>query len=478
MIGMTMCSGIGAPEMAAPWVNWRMASEIEPFPRSVLQERFGYALPETHNQGDQLLWGDMTEITPDLLRQHGVPLPDLIVAGTPCQSFSVAGLRKGAEDPRGNLTLAFVEIVHAIVAARPDGKLCVVWENVPGVLSDKGNAFGAFLGGIVGALDAIPSPAGGGWPGEGMVEGPRARAAWSVLDAQWFGVAQRRRRAFVVVDFGSCVDPAAILLEPDSLRGDFAPSRKAGQDVAGTLSARTEGGGGLGTDFDLAGGVQPWPASVAPTLNAHFGDKMGLEDQHALNGAGLFVPDVSKTVTAHGQGPLDPELETLVAFDCKGTEVQHDASGVSPPLRSMGHNKSHQNAGGHAAIAVGGCATHSLTGEGHDASEDGTGRGTRIVAFTQNQRDEVRQVAVPGALSAKPGMKQQTYVASSSLAVRRLTPRECERLQGFPDDHTLVLHRGKPAADGPRYKAIGNSMAVPVMRWILDRVKISHEAKR
>ena len=229
MIGATFCSGIGAPEVAAPWVDWRLASEIEKFPRAVLQQRHGYKTPTEHNQGEPLLCGDMTEVTPDLMRQNGVPLPDLIVAGTPCQAFSVAGMRKGLEDPRGNLTLAFVEICHATVAARPDGKLAVLWENVPGVLSDKGNAFGAFLGGLVGADDALSSPDGGSWPGVGMVSGPRARLAWRVLDAQYFGVAQRRRRVFVVVDFGGAVDPAAVLFECQGVRGNTPPSREAGR---------------------------------------------------------------------------------------------------------------------------------------------------------------------------------------------------------------------------------------------------------
>ena len=160
MIGATFCSGIGAPELAAPWVDWRFASEIEPFPRAVLEQKLGYKAPPDHNQGEPLLWGDMQTVTPETWRDHGIPLPELIVAGTPCQDFSVAGLRKGLEGDRGNLTLKFVEICHDIVAARPDGKLTVLWENVPGVLSDKGNAFGCFLGGIVGADDALCTPDG------------------------------------------------------------------------------------------------------------------------------------------------------------------------------------------------------------------------------------------------------------------------------------------------------------------------------
>lgn len=506
MIGMTMCSGIGAPELAAPWIDWRFASEIEEFPRQVLQKRFGYVAPEDHNQGDPLLWGDMTEINPDLLRQRGIPLPDLIVAGTPCQAFSIAGLRKGTDDERGNLTLKFVEICHDIAAARPDGKLCVVWENVPGVLSDKNNAFGCFLGGLVGAVDALPQPEGGTWPGEGMVEGPRARVAWAVLDAQWFGVAQRRRRVFAVIDFGNCIDPAAVLLEPDSMRGNTPPSREAGENVAGTISARPTGGGGLGTDFDCDGGLIPtWPADVAPTLNAAFGDKMGLEDQHALAGGGSsFPPDVANTLTQRmhkGANTTLDEGQTLipssggvfdegpdvvgticgdsftggasgrpegaaaghfvpVAFDCKGTEVQYCDDDTHPTLRSMSRSGSHQNAGGHAAIAE----PFTLMERGRNGT----------------QSLEYRRDGTANALLTPNGGRGGMGVGAIATpwAVRRLTPRECERLQGMPDDHTLISWKGKPAdqcPDGHRYKAIGNSMAVPVMRWILDRVKISFE---
>ena len=415
MIGMTLCSGIGAPEVAAPWVDWRLASEIEPFPRAVLQERFGYLDPETHNQGEPLLWGDMTEVTPDLLRSRGIPLPELIVAGTPCQAFSIAGLRKGVEDARGNLTLKFVEICHAIVDARPDGELSVVWENVPGVLSDKDNAFGCFLGGLVGAVDALPSPGDGSWPSEGMVQGPRARAAWCALDAQFFGVAQRRRRVFVVVDFGGRIDPAKILLEPDRLRGDTPPSREAGQGVAGTLSARTKGGGGLGTDFELACGLQTYTKQA-------IGEYSGL--------------DVSSTLSAR---------------DYK------DATDL--------------------VVCATGEVSHTLTGEGFDAFEDGSGRGTPTVAYSimpmnsgKDYKARETDVAQPLMAGGPVGGNQGgDYVVGTK--VRRLMPVECSRLQGFADNHCDVKFKGKPATDGHKYKALGNSMAVPVMKWILDRVK-------
>lgn len=458
MIGMTLCSGIGAPEVAAPWVDWRFASEIEKFPRAVLQHRLGYKIPKDHNQGEPLLWGDMREVTPDLLRRHGVPLPNIVVAGTPCQAFSVAGARKGLEDPRGNLTLAFVDLLHAIVAARPDGKLAVLWENVPGVLSDKGNAFGCFLGGLIGSLDAIPAPAGGSWPSEGMVEGPRARAAWAVLDAQWFDVAQRRERVFVVVDFGGTVDPGAVLLEPDSLRGDSPPRREAGQ-VSPTIPARSTGGGGLGTDFDCDGGV----IAVTHALRGE-----GFDASEDGTGRGTpIVPVVFDTTQITSPAnysnpqPGDPchplaagAHPPAIAFDCKGTEVQFQADGGHPPLRSMGHLDSHQNAGGHAAVAY--AIQERAVSENIHAGPQGKGW-QEEVAYTLEAR-------------------QQVQAAVQRWAVRRLMPIECARLQAFPDNHTQIPWRGKPAElcpDGPQYKAYGNSMATKVVKWIMDRMRIS-----
>ncbi|WP_457650842.1 DNA cytosine methyltransferase [Profundibacter sp.] len=400
LIGMTICSGIGAPEVAAPWVDWVLASEIEAFPREVLADRFG-CRDARHNTGSPILWGDFTALRPRHMRRLGVQFPNVIVAGTPCQAFSVAGLRKGLQDERGNLTLQSVRTCNAIVNARQDGKLIVLWENVPGVLSDRGNAFGAFLGGMVGAMDALYPP-GDTWGREGMVQGPRARAAWAVLDAQWFGVAQRRRRVFALFDFGGTVDPAAVLFERDSLRGHTPPRREARQDIAPTISARTAGGGGLGTDFDCDGGL------------------------------------IAARMAAFGEYVADGTASTIKMRDYK------DATDL---------------------------VAHSLRAERFDASEDGTGRGTPLVS------------------------------AATAWAVRRLTPRECERLQGFPDDHTLIRRDRKRAlkdledeltylrseypdiseqealrlaADGPRYKALGNSMAVPVVRWIMDRIRISH----
>ena len=263
-------TGIGAPELGGPQFDWVWCAEIEKFPSAVLARR----LPNSVNLGD---------VTADdfLQRASAFGQLDLLVGGPPCQAFSVAGLRRSLDDDRGNLSLRFMRIAHAI---RPRNLLV---ENVPGWLNTKDNAFGCFLGGLIGADDALHTPDGKSWPGVGMASGPLGRVAWATLDAQWFGVAQRRRRVFLVADFGDGADPAEILFEPQSLLGHSPPCRETGQAIAGTISARTQGGGGLGTDFDLDGGLHC--AEIAPTLNAHYGDKQGLEDQHINGGGGLFV---------------------------------------------------------------------------------------------------------------------------------------------------------------------------------------------
>lgn len=411
--GATLCSGIGAPECAAPDIDWIWSSDIEPFPNAVRAARY----PESINLGD------MT--APDFVeRAAAVGLPDVLVAGTPCQAFSVAGLRQSLADDRGNLTLLFVRICDAVdLLRRAAGlpPLWIVWENVPGVLSVKDNAFGSLLAGL-GGHDAPIVPGGRGrWTNAGVVAGPQRTVAWRILDAQHVGVAQRRRRVFVVArgNAGNWDSANALLPLIESLRWHPALSRKTGKDVAGSLTSRASGGGGgpgAGTDEACAGYLQAvgWPAQIAPTLNAAFGTKQGLEDQHALGGAGLFVP----TLTTQ-------------------------------------------------------CGT---------ATEDGTGRGSPLVATPINTQLGLRgpdsaNSSREGIGVGEPGdpaytlQSAHSHAVATLAAVRRLTPRECERLQGFPDDWTAITVKGKPAADAPRYKALGNSMAVPVMRYILDRLK-------
>jgi DNA (cytosine-5)-methyltransferase 1 len=739
----SVCSGIEAASVAWHPLGWRAAwlAEIEPFPSAVLAHHY----PDVPNLGD------MTRIAA-MVRAGEVAAPDVLVGGTPCQAFSVAGLRRSLDDARGQLSLAFVDLANAIDAARSvrgEPAAIIVWENVPGVLTTADNAFGCFLAGLAGEDEALVPP-GKKWANAGCVYGPQRTVAWRITDAQFFGVAQRRRRVFVVASAREDFDPGEVLLEFDGVRRDTAPSRQAGQDPAAgpahgarigshwdgefphpTLNQSTTGASGIGMSnqalFSQRGAylVDPaladrWPADLASTLNASFGSKLGLEDQHIRSGAPLFVlgtppvagtldtqcggqklthqtilnghvigtitarmfnalgardveegallacvtqgggfgqfreAEVSSTLRAdggdqgggseslaayafqpriarNGRGDMGDLVNALtaqagetgkgdaapcvayaiqagatrvnpasgpdgvgvqeaiaytlearaevqaVAFSCKDSGADASVE-LAPTLRAMGYSGSHANGGGQMAVCVTGEITHTLKADGFDASEDGTGRGQPIVAaFAENSRAELRleggDGSRTGALSTgggKPGQgvpmvftgdgivadplsanEAKTYthegstfrlhncigqpvtatssgrgwwsqsevgatlraqdspikadtLAATSMAVRRLTPRECERLQAFPDDYTLIpwteyqrmqkraakhgtsfeeelRKHGKPlrgtatpaeCPDGPRYKALGNSMCVNNMRWIGQRIML------
>jgi len=420
----SVCSGIEAASVAWNPIGWEAAwfSEIEPFPSAVL----------AHHYSEVPNLGDMTSL-PEQIRAGLVEAPDLLCGGTPCQAFSVAGQRKSLDDERGNLSLTFCEIADAIDEQR-DEPAIIFWENVPGVLSTKDNAFGCFLGELAGEECAL-EPAGGKWSYAGCVYGPKRTVAWRTLDAQYFGVAQRRRRVFVVASARTDIDPAAILFEFDGLRRDTAPSREAGK-VAPTIPSRSTAGGGLGTDFDCDGGVIPakLDVDICGTLTAGFG-KVG-------------APEVD----AYTCIPAYP-INTMIA-------LRHEALGErtgfgigEPGDPSFTITKGHSHAVAHAVKKdlpidpyLGGEVTISI-----DASY-GKGCGGTSAAE--------RPVVVEG------------------MAVRRLTPVECERLQGFPDNYTMIPWRKKDATecpDGPRYKALGNSWAVPNVRWIGERIQLAVE---
>lgn len=385
---LDVCAGISASTVAWRPLGWQAAaySEIEAAPRAVL----AYHYPDTP------LHGDFTTIKGD---EYG-PV-DLLVGGTPCQDFSVAGLRAGLDGDRGNLSLEFLRLADR---TRPRW---VVWENVPGVLSiDGGRAFGAILGGL-------------GELGYGF--------AYRILDAQFFGVPQRRRRVFVVGCLGNWRGAAAVLSERNSLSGNPAPRKSKGTAVAALTSS---GVGTCGADDNQAqaghlvafgGGNTAGPIDVATAQTAH-GVRMDFDTETfvIMERGRDGVPNLEWRNDGTANAILTPNggrgglgvgaVCTPLAFDCKASGQNGFGIGpIASTLRSMGHKNSHSNAGGHASVQYG-------------------------------------------------------------STVRRLTPRECERLQGFPDDYTLVPHRGKPMADGPRYKALGNSMAVPVMAWIGQRI--------
>ena len=224
----SVCSGIEAVSLA--WQPLGLApawfAEIDAFPCAVLAHRH----PEVPNLGD------MTRIA-QLVRAGLAAAPDILVGGTPCQSFSVAGARLGLSDPRGALTLSFVELANAIDHTRRQSRrppATVVWENVPGVLSDRSNAFGCLLGALAGESHALEPP-GGKWTHAGCVSGPRRRIAWRVLDAQYFGVAQRRRRVFLVASGRDDLDPATVLFEREGLLGHPAPGMRRGKTLPALL---------------------------------------------------------------------------------------------------------------------------------------------------------------------------------------------------------------------------------------------------
>lgn len=371
-------------------------SEIEPFPSRVLKHHW----PAVPNLGDMMA-------LPGLIRFGIVPAPAVLVGGTPCQAFSVAGARRGLEDDRGQLTMTYVEILNEIDKQRPGDEAACVWENVPGVLSSADNAFGCFLGLLSGsdaALHPEPQPPAGKsskwwrwnkrdgehrirWPNAGCVSGPQRAIAWRTLDAQYFGVAQRRRRVFVVASARAGLDPTAVLFERESGRRDSPPRRSPGQDAAGTVTAGArKSDRGDGTDLLIPAGGCWWDGGqVSQTLDAvlHKGQTM-------------------------------PEKNRFPA-------VLQAAVPILEPGGRTGKSTSDRRAG----IGIG---------------NDGDPMFTLQAA--------------------------QQHGVFSNMTVRRLMPVEGERLQGFPDNHTNV----PGAKDTPRYKAIGNSKAVPVVQWIGRRL--------
>jgi DNA (cytosine-5)-methyltransferase 1 len=401
----TLFSGIGAPEVAMPGWHWAWHAEIEKFPSAVTAARH----PNSINLGD-VSAHDFTERAAEICR------PDVLVFGSPCQSFSIAGKRLGLDDPRGNLALVALGIVDRL---KPRW---FVFENVPGLLSSgEGRDFGAF----------VRTVADIGYHG-----------CWDVLDAQWFGVAQRRQRVFFVGNSRDWRHSAAVLLEPESLHGDHPPRRQAGESPAPTIASRPTGGGGLGADFDCDGGLIAGNVSSkwAKGTGGPAGDECYNLVTHAFDAR-------QSDVIQYGDmtGPLDTDGHThgVLAMNLRGRE-----EGARPEMSDVASLRAASGGSSRSYIAF------SSKDHGADAMNDCA---PTLRAGTHDKSH------------ANAGVPPAIQIAS---AVRRLTPRECERLQGFPDDYTAIKYRKKPAADGPRYKALGNSMAVPVVRWILNRIEM------
>lgn len=543
MIVASVCTGIAADHLAWTPLGWSFAwcAEIDPFPCAVLAHHY----PEVPNLGD------FTRIKTGRAKRGSI---DVLVGGTPCQDFSVAGLRAGMAGDRGNLTLEFLRLAGRL---RPTW---IVWENVPGVLSSHGGRdFGAFLGGL--------EQLGYGW-------------AYRTLDAQYvrvdgFGraVPQRRRRVFVVGYSGKLARlrgtpsdadvqrfsrvSAAVLFERESLSGDPPPRREAGEDVARCLAY------GAGSQrFD--GTVENY---VAGTITAHYGERTGRDLEsgalfvaHTLradgfdaseDGTGRGVPlipfdetqltspvnrsrpeagDPAPTLASGGKPPSIAHVpdaafcltdargtgdghgqgwnSNYIAYQCHGGDVgpmetlrrgngdvqsgvpyvvspdngrdTHAAAYATDVARTLpvrGSFDSGKQGGTVIAFNHQAGGSEDFLGLSEEVVTALTTNQTPAIAFQERGRPDGRTLEyspeVSYALRAVDGGGcGDWFNFAQGKTVRRLTPVECERLQGMPDDYTLVPYRGKAAADGPRYKVIGNSMAVNVMRWIGQRVAL------
>jgi DNA-cytosine methyltransferase len=572
---LSVCSGIEAATVAWHHMGWKPVgfSEIEKFPSQVLEHHY----PQVTN------FGDMTKYKEWKLDDS----IGLLVGGTPCQSFSVAGLRKGLEDPRGNLALTYVGILDHF---KPKW---FIWENVPGVLSSSGGRdFGSFLGAVAEL-------------GYGF--------AYRVLDAQYFGVAQRRKRVFVVGCFGDWQSAAKVLFEPESLRGDSPPSREkrketaartgVGVEISGPLSARDykdagtdgvneysakmvpvgytsngfasykEGVGTLkATSGDLGGGSETFVtddatkyptgiAEVCATITCELEKQVTnqmLSNQMLSNADSFFIPEFTDQVVYENH-PSDSRVKEMGDVCSTVTSSWGTGGGNTPFVQafnitfcdSNGTRKDRENGGLYVnarpdemkfeddlsgtmtkSQILGVLETYSIQGSMIGRSDEAGPQGNGInkdVSFTLSTTDR-HAVAHPTVLMDQGGsvmnvmqdgtvgtLRSETHgheplvmdksvafdtynhsvsdvnqtlkspqggvsesigtVLSPPMMVRRLTPLECERLQGFPDNYTDIKPKGKPTSDGPRYKALGNSMAVPVMRWIGERINLIDKAQ-
>jgi DNA-cytosine methyltransferase len=528
---LSVCSGVEAATVAWHSLGWNPVafSEIEPFPSAVLAHHY----PHVPNLGD------MTKYKEWKLNE---PI-DLLVGGTPCQSFSVAGLRKGLDDPRGNLALVYLGIADKF---KPKW---IVWENVPGVLSSKGGRdFGAFLGAL-------------GELGYGF--------AYRVLDAQHYGVPQRRRRVFVVGCLGDWRSAAAVLFEQESLLGNPKKSRSKGQETPATTSSSfaidNRSAHAVATrrrDDPTTNTLIPCTPDGGTTIGSLLArDYKGVGNQDLQDGRGLIVyenhpsdsrvkemGDVCQTVTStwgtgggnipfvgmkaytlqgggatsqnsQGMGWNEDISFTLNKTDVHGVAIAFEpgiaqreggenrfVEDLSPTLRSnMGDNqvaaayrksRRAQSTNDYETWVDDGKAntintfdvgdvrtTHAIAVDVYNQAIDGDVTATLTEACGGTNTSGPKVLAPTLTASNNPSRSPQSTevtnqvasVYAASMAVRRLTPIECERLQGFPDNHTMIPWRKKPAEDcpdGPRYKAMGNSMAVPVMNWIGNRIQM------
>jgi DNA (cytosine-5)-methyltransferase 1 len=477
----SVCSGIEAASVAWHKLGWSASwlAEIEPFPSAVLAHHY----PDVPNLGD------MTQL-PEKILSGEVEAPDIFCGGTPCQAFSIAGNRNSLDDARGNLSLTFCEIANAIDSVRTTPAI-IFWENVPGVLNTKDNAFGCFLAGLAGE-DGELQPSGKKWTNAGCVFGPKRAVAWRVLDAQYFGLAQRRKRVFVVASARDGFNPAEVLFEFDGLRRDTAPSRNKGETVTTNVETNVRAYNkqriGEYSTEDVASTCAARDYKDATDLVAYnitFCDANGTRKDRPDGGLYVNETNVTNTLTNAGVGTnvVHPvSYGTAHAFKMRGG-CDGGGKGYLGQDEKAFTISTHQD----QQIFYAASFAQNQLGEVRvgdvfntlNTNSNASGRNTPML-MTQTQPTTFKDVS--DCLTSAYGTKWNgnasadngSLFALNQMAVRRLTPTECERLQGFPDGYTEIPWRNKLAEDcpdGPRYKALGNSWAVPVVAWIGERIQ-------
>jgi len=455
---LSLFSGLEAAHLAWAPLGWTCVAVAESAaaPRAVLAHR----LPDVPNLGD------VRAITDETIAGLG-PI-DVVIGGSPCQDLSVAGRRAGLDGAQSSLFFEQLRIFHAARALC--GARWVVWENVPGAFSSHGGAdFARVVGAMAGLDVAVPAK---GWGTEGVALGAHGLAEWCVLDAQWFGLAQRRRRVFVVLDTGDWSARGPVLLEPDRLRGDSAPCRAPGPGAATGALAGTSRGGGWRCGPDEAAAGQLITAVMA----------------HGQGGAEITDGRWAPTLTCDNEPPL-------VAHALRAShDASEDGTGRGIPLVPLPFDTTQLTSPGCRANPKPGDICHTLA----------AGANAPSIAFTWQDSDLRRSLRIDGAPTLRlggqvaivplgptgmpvrevaPALNAQRWPAGQDCAdgcvmgarsIRRLTPRECERLQGVPEDWTLVPRGKRWMADGPRYRMLGNSFAVPVIRWIGRQIEVAH----
>ena len=433
---LSLFSGIEAASIAWEPLGWEPVafSEIEPFPCAVLAHHW----PHIPNLGD------VTQIEMKHIKKLGAI--DIVIFGSPCQDLSVAGKRAGLDGERSGLFRSAIRIVRW--ARKHNGLRFALWENVPGAFStNSGRDFAAVVREMSGADVGVPSD---GWKNTGVAFGREGFTEWSVLDAQWFGVPQRRRRIFALSDFGNWRDRGPILFERESLCGDPTPRRKEGEGTAADVAPSITSSG---PPFSRTGNSRVETETLVTTFpTPALGD--------------VREDEIASTMQAKTGSAGETQNPAYVATYRKSRRAQSTSLDAT-----QGSKQTH--------LAVAFNWQEDRTFKVGEQANPLRASQTEAVAFTASERSNSyawESEVNPTLNSQLPSdTSNLQYGIRQQMQVRRLTPVECCRLQGFSDDHLDITYRNKPAPDGAKYKALGNSMAVPVIRWIGKQIESNSE---